>query len=318
MIMKLLDMQRQSSETVPEQDRTFRVDGHVQDRKRRAETGNIANPLLPGLRTVELNISELCNRVCSFCPRSDPEVYTNQKLFMTPETAGNIAQQLGDVEFDGEIHITGFGEPMTHPDIVELISAITAHWSESIEVTTNGDRLEQVQPLINDVLAAGVSRLTIDSYDGPEQYDRYRHMMRHYPEERWRVRNHYDDPERTVDELIEDYGFNNRAGSAGNQNSVQNKCYLPFYKTMIDWNGDVVLCCNDWHRSAGRFGNINETNIRDIWLSDELTAIRRQLAVGERKGPACSNCSINGTKFGERSFSLIVEKHLRNTQSQHQ
>ena len=39
---------------------------------------------------------------------------------------------------------------------------------------------------------------------------------------------------------------------------VQNKCYLPFYKTFIGWNGSMTIFCNDWHRETGEFGNIEE------------------------------------------------------------
>ena len=29
---------------------------------------------------IELNINELCNRVCPFCPRANPEKYPNQNI----------------------------------------------------------------------------------------------------------------------------------------------------------------------------------------------------------------------------------------------
>ena len=103
---------------------------------------------------------------------------------------------------------------MTHPNIIELLISIAQNWSHHIEITTNGDRLEQSLELITDLFASGISRLTIDSYDGEAQYDRFVHMMRHYPEDRWRIRNHYDDPNKDKTELIAQYNFNNRAGNA--------------------------------------------------------------------------------------------------------
>ena len=35
---------------------------------------------LPGLLTIEINITELCNRICSFCPRANPDIYPNNNL----------------------------------------------------------------------------------------------------------------------------------------------------------------------------------------------------------------------------------------------
>ena len=323
MIMTLLATQKQSqpkqvepkpqrvqTPTPQPQQQTFDAEQHLADRKARADSGWVENPQLPGLRTIEINITELCNRTCSFCPRSDPAVYANQKLFMSKETASNLGKQLAEAKFDGEIHVTGFGEPMTHPRIVELIKAITFHWSDCIEVTTNGDRLETDARLINDLYAAGVSRLTIDSYDGAEQYQRYVHMMRHWPEDRWRIRNHYDDPDKDSDELIAEYNFNNRAGNSAKGEVYENQCYLPFYKTMIDWNGNIVLCCNDWQRAAGTFGNIDMMTLSELWTADPLTNIRQQLAEGQRLGPACGKCNIQGTKFGQASFDLLTSEFV--------
>ena len=53
MIMTLLDTQKSLQKT-----NQFDSDEHLRDRKHRAETGWIGNPALPGLRTVEINISE--------------------------------------------------------------------------------------------------------------------------------------------------------------------------------------------------------------------------------------------------------------------
>jgi len=80
---------------------------------------------------------------------------------------------------------------------------------------------------------------------------------------------------------------------------------------MIDWNGDLVLCCNDWQRASGTFGNINETNLSDIWLSEPIVNIRRQLSQGIRKGPACGSCNVGGTAFGEKSFNLHRNNYLQ-------
>ena len=36
---------------------------------------------------VELNVNELCNRTCVFCPRVDPKIYPNLNLHMDLELA---------------------------------------------------------------------------------------------------------------------------------------------------------------------------------------------------------------------------------------
>ena len=102
-------------------DSIFDVKEHLDYRKKRYHKADIENNLLLGLSTVEINPTELCNRVCSFCPRSNPDVYPNRKLNMSVDTASTLAEQLVDANFNGDIHITGFGEPTLNPDILKIM-----------------------------------------------------------------------------------------------------------------------------------------------------------------------------------------------------
>ena len=279
----------------------FDVKGHIQSRQARHGNANIHSKHLPGLATIELNITELCNRTCSFCPRHDPEVYPNKKEFMELETVSSLTQQLIDTDWYGDIHITGFGEPHTHPQLKEIIS-ILREAKVYIEVTTNGDRLIDSDILYtHEMFQSGLNMLTVDCYDGDEQYNkRMTKMKQNFEEYNWRLRNHYDDG--NAQALIEQYGFNNRGGTMGGS-GIQNPCYLPFYKTMVDWNGDITLCCNDWHRQAGNMGNILNEGFVACWNSEKLIWIRKQLAQGKRGG-VCASCSIKGTKFGAESVAV--------------
>ena len=57
---------------------------------------------------IEINITELCNRMCSFCPRAHG--YPNLNLNMSVETAVQIKNQAKG--FVDTIHIVGRGEPL--------------------------------------------------------------------------------------------------------------------------------------------------------------------------------------------------------------
>ena len=61
---------------------------------------NTDNPL-HSILTVEMNLTELCNRKCVFCPRHDPEVYPNRNLNTTVEDASIIAKRLADFNYVG-------------------------------------------------------------------------------------------------------------------------------------------------------------------------------------------------------------------------
>lgn len=286
----------------------FNVDQHIANRHQRHQNANLDSKFYPGLSTIELNITELCNRTCSFCPRHDPKIYPNQKLFMSLDTVAELSRQLQDSDWRGDVHITGFGEPHTHPYLLEIVH-ILREADVYIEITTNGDRLIDSDIYYTlKLFEAGLDLITVDCYDGEEQYNQRKEKMDGYLTPSFynnRLRAHYDIG--NTDDLIKQYGFNNRAGTMGGT-GIQNQCYLPFYKTLIDWNGNMVLCCNDWHRQAGTMGNIVESSLKECWNSEKLVAIRKDLAKGYRKG-VCEKCNIKGTKFGEESFLIHTQKY---------
>ena len=69
---------------------------------------------------------------------------------------------------------------------------------------------------------------------------------------------------------------------------------------MIDWNGSVFLCTQDWQRKVSS-GNINNEKIIDIWNSNILKKYRKQLSCGKRTENPCKSCNANGTLDGENS-----------------
>ena len=54
------------------------------------------NPLFSWL---EINPTELCNRLCTFCPRVEPDEYPNQNLNMSVDLAKKIANELNELFF---------------------------------------------------------------------------------------------------------------------------------------------------------------------------------------------------------------------------
>lgn len=43
---------------------------------------------------IELNINEICNRSCVFCPRVNPKIYPNQNIHMDLAIAESIKKHL--------------------------------------------------------------------------------------------------------------------------------------------------------------------------------------------------------------------------------
>ena len=59
----------------------------------------------------------------------------------------------------------------------------------------------------------------------------------------------------------------------------------------MDWNGDVVLCCDDWNHQV-ILGNLKKERIEEIWFGNRLKAIRELHKKGEfDKISICSGCN---------------------------
>ena len=85
----------------------------------------------------------------------------------------------------------------------------------------------------------------------------------------------------------DDYGLKltNRAGTinVGKQESVKtySYCYYPSYSVLIDWNGDVFLCSQDWQRRT-TMGNIMLDNLFKIWTDKYVSKYRKNLLEGKK------------------------------------
>ena len=256
--------------------------------------------LISTLQRVEINPTELCNRTCVFCPRSRPDMYKNQKLHMSIDTCELIGQQLQNINYSGTIGFVGFGEPMLHPNLITCIETVRKYTNVPIEVNTNGDFL--TKQTAKDLINSGCTNITVSMYDS-DQSEHFQSICGDL-DVTLTLRHHYN--------ATAEYNLNivNRIAIVDKNAQVETitrPCYMPFYKMFIDWNGDYLLCDQDWPRaSAGQY-NIHQITIKDFWL-DKINSYRRPLIDGDRSVNApCNKCDINGTVRGVDSFNLIKD-----------
>lgn len=85
---------------------------------------------------VYVEITNICNRNCSFCPGT-----TREKERITPDRFRTVCERL--VGLTDYIYLHIMGEPTTHPDLPELITIAREHGFK-VAITTNGTRLRRV------------------------------------------------------------------------------------------------------------------------------------------------------------------------------
>lgn len=251
-----------------------------------------ARDLISTLRVVEINPLDICNRSCSFCPQSSSHFFPKRGR-ISLKIIEKISNDLEEMQFDGRVTFTGFGEPLLYKDLVAAISILKSKISriQWIEVVTNGDYLTRERVLALD--NAGCTNVTVSMYDG----DLSHVLLPMF--------------ENTNIDVTLKHSYSGFLEVNRNEMLIQtdiisknNPCYLPFYKMVIDINGDIILCSNDWSRSA-ELGNVNDQSISSIWLDQKYIDYRKKLINGNRSDcDPCRKCNIQGNLYGSDSVDI--------------
>ena len=77
---------------------------------------------------------------------------------------------------------------------------------------------------------------------------------------------------------------------------------------LIDWNGDIFLCPQDWQR-RNTMGNIMQTSFIEIWNGNILNRYRKNLLKGNRDLNHCKTCNADGEVYGSKHASEWSKKY---------
>ncbi len=118
------------------------------------------------LAKVYIEPTNLCNLDCRTCMRN---VWDEPLGILSGETFSNIIEGLKQFSSTPSIFFGGFGEPLMHQQIVEMVQAAKTAGAE-VELISNGILLDQA--MAGRLVEAGLDRIWV-SIDGatPESYD---------------------------------------------------------------------------------------------------------------------------------------------------
>ena len=260
------------------------------------------NSKIPMPSVIEVSNSGMCNRKCSFCPRSDPN-YNHVNEFIDENLHNKIYDELKSFDYSGSIIYSGFVEPLLDKRIYEHIKDIRQKLPKAnLEIITNGDPLNEKRVL--KLFEAGLSVLLISVYDGPKEAENFLKMMQrmNIDKSRYVIRDRYYGEDK-------DFGItlSNRAGNLDNaefkiaplKKSLKMKCTYPSYTFFIDYNGDVLMCSHDWGKKM-IMGNVKNNTIKEIWTSKKFDFARKKLINADRNFSPCDVCDVKGTLIGNK------------------
>lgn len=129
----------------------------------------ILHPRVPNVRKLYIEPTTACNLQCSTCIRN---IWDDPIAVMKRETFEHIVSSLDDLPDLKRVVFTGFGEPLTHPRILDMIAAIR---ERDIAVTVGSNGLLLTPQMTRELVRLGVDRLVV-SVDGvkPETYEEVR------------------------------------------------------------------------------------------------------------------------------------------------
>jgi radical SAM protein with 4Fe4S-binding SPASM domain len=265
----------------------------------------------PPFSSVEISINGACNRRCFFCPRVDKEGYPNILSSLNMKVFDELINDLESINYQGRIAFSGFCEPLLSKNLDEYILKIKEKLTKTtVEIVSNGDPLlaKNGKERLTSLYKAGLDTIKISLYDGPHQIELFDNIKKdlNLSDEQYIVRKRYLGPDESFGITI-----SNRAGSVTLKNEefelkalkepLKQPCYYPFYKVLIDHDGDVLMCSNDWKKEKS-MGNLSKDSLLTIWSNKKFVDLRKKLLNSDRSHKPCNVCDVNGILNGKKSF----------------
>jgi len=277
---------------------------------------------------IDIEVSSKCQIQCDHCFTQYMDIGENG--FMPLEMYKKIVKECGENGLF-TLKFSMRGEPLLHPDIVEMVRFAKEQGIKEVWINTNGGKL--TEKMSRDLLSAGVDWLTV-SFDGlGEMYESIRKPLK-YEESL----NNLKTLRRVRDEL----GVNTLLNVQTLWSAIKEnpKEYLDTMRPIVDriaYNPDMnfkeiilvpddeFVCPRLWQRlaitSKGNYlkcpsdfqmeeiiGNVSEFSVKEAWDILQGKQRRQQLAGHKKDSVVCNKCHHGAKK---KKVSLQVEGEER-------
>lgn len=278
---------------------------------------------VPGLLSLNLELTNHCNLKCSFCPTGNG-LMLRPRGFMSAEDFDAALRGAGRLEF---VLLFQWGESLLHPDFAALAQRARAHGARTL-VTTNGTLLDRRR--VDALLDAGLDRVTVSIDGDAATHEAIRGVplartlrgLELLVEERDRRA-----PATAVDVSMvispETQGAASRFRETfrGRVDRVQQiplltrgtrrtRCREPWRSgPVVLQDGRVTVCCVD-HDGALSLGHVRDGPLAALWNGPAMRALRRAHATGTLP-PVCATCTEYPTDDAAPRFSSAAEASTR-------
>lgn len=260
--------------------------------------------------TISLEVNSACNRKCDFCPVA---YGTRPDERMADALLHKALNELHTLKYRGRIELYIYNEVTR--DLQWCLRCIrearTAVPGATLMIASNGDYLRGPERIMQ-LYQAGLNQLLINCYS-PGLYERRLAWLYALPADVQRTGPLYTavSPKKRIIHLMdkskpEEFGSGvfriiNRAGNIAAfapavQAPLERMCVKPFRLLNVNWQGEALLCCNDYHGEV-KIGNLKERTLVQLWNHPVMNEYRRRLYKKDRHSPLCSKCDCHSGAY---------------------
>ncbi|MDD2492412.1 MAG: radical SAM/SPASM domain-containing protein [Bacilli bacterium] len=265
-------------------------------------------------KKIYIEISNICNLKCPFCSKTN-----RKKLAMTAQEFSAILKQVK--EYSDYIYLHVKGEPIIHPQFMEILSIAAAN-NIKVNITTNGVDINKVKegllncPAIHQVNISLHSLVCLsanekDKYldDIYEFIDNVSHLKSFFVSLRLWIKNeelnkyilNYLEMKLAKKIIIGDKSIIDNVYISSDEEFVWPSMDLPYLSDVgrclgtrdqiaILTNGDVVPCCLD-AEGIIKFGNIFDESLTNILAKPRFLEMKKGFENGKIVEELCQKCS---------------------------
>lgn len=293
-----------------------------------------------------LDVVNYCNLDCVHCPQKTMQkqpgfVARRIDLSRVQRMAREVSQCMAPIL----VRVAGDGEPLLHPDCLDMVQAFAPLPHTITDITTNGLLLtrERATALLGmkvDIISVSLDALTAPTYSRVRRGGEFARAMQNIFA-LLELRENLCSPTKLLVSFIEqeenrqeaemfqrfweplaDFVIMRRLHSAGSKvkqneaatcNSPAGRypCPHPFKRLAVNFNGSISYCAHDWDDSAV-LGNIDNMSIAEAWNSPALAHLRLCLLEGHpMPGVACDQCQDWASTRWDFGYELLVDRVLQ-------